>query len=65
MRNILILILICAFAIPVSQTESPEITESVVNIIPDPVVADDESDQCDEVIKITKKKRLIRLFRRK
>jgi hypothetical protein len=65
MRNILILILICAFAIPVSQPEKLEITESVVNIIPDPVVADDESDQCDEVIKITKKKRLIRLFRRK
>jgi len=65
MRNILILILLCAFAIPVGQPERLQITEHIVTVTPDPVVPDEESEKCDEVIQSTKKKRLMRLFRRR
>lgn len=65
MRGILILILLCAFAVPVSEPEKLQITEHTISITPDPVVPDEESEKCDEVIQSTKKKLLMRLFRRK
>ena len=65
MRNILILIMLVAFAVPPrGEVYTPD-AETRIEFIPDPVVIDSvEEDLCEKVV-VNKKKRFLNLFRRK
>ena len=65
MRNILRLMLVCAFAVPVGKQDRAVINKTKISFTPDPVVPEEQEEECDRVIESTKKKRLVRLFRRR
>ena len=65
MRNILILVMLVAFAVPPrGEVYTPD-SETRIEFTPDPVVIDSvEEDPCEKVV-VNKKKRFLNLFRRK